>query len=109
VNNYGQPPKLLENVTAPRGQMLRVRLAGKAPNTRAVGAQITVQVGKTTLRRQITAGIGYLGQDDEVVHVGLGKAKQAKVTVRWPDGTTTTHPRLDTARVHVLAPAAAKP
>jgi hypothetical protein len=109
VNNYGQPPKLLENVTLPRGQMLRVRLDGAAPNTRAVGAQLTVQAGKVTARRQITAGIGYLGQDDEVVHVGLGKAKQAKVTVRWPDGTTTVHPRLGTDRIHVLAPKAATP
>ncbi len=105
VNNYGQPPKLLENTTAQRGHTLRLKLEGKAPNTRAIGAQITVTAGRATMRRQITAGLGYLGQDDGIVHVGLGKAKTAKVTVRWPDGTTSSRSPVKPGALVVLAPA----
>ena len=64
-----------------------------------------VRSGKTVQRRQITAGLGYLGQDDEVVHVGLGRARTADVTVHWPDGTQSSHPRLATGAVHTISQA----
>ena len=33
---------------------------------------------------------GYLGQNDDVVYVGVGTASDAKVTVRWPRGASQT-------------------
>ena len=86
VNNYAQPPRLLENVQATKNNWVALRLKGPAPNTRAVGAQVELVVGKTTMRRLVTCGIGYLGQADELVHFGLGRAAKADVKVRWPDG-----------------------
>ncbi len=104
VNNFGQAPRLLENIQRTRNTALRLRLRGRDRNTRAVGAVIEIRSGKTVQRRQITAGLAYLGQDDEVVHVGLGKAKAADVTVVWPDGSKTEHKRLATGAVHTLSP-----
>ncbi len=102
VNNYAQPPVLLENVQKLRKPALRMRLRDDTKNTRAVGAVIEVRTGKTVQRRAVTCGVGYLGQDDEVVHVGLGAAKTADVTITWPDGTRTTHPKLGVGAVHLL-------
>ncbi len=102
VNNFGQPPRLLENIQATTNSALRIRLRGTGENTRAVGAVIEIRTPKLVQRRQITAGLGYLGQDDEVVHVGLGRNKAADIAVRWPDGTRSEHRRLGAGAVHVL-------
>jgi hypothetical protein len=103
VNNFGQPPRLLENVQRTSNTALRIRLRGSGANTRAVGAELEIRTGKTVQRRQITAGLGYLGQDDEVVHVGLGRSKVADVVVTWPDGKTSEHRKLGAGAVHVLS------
>ncbi|MBC8073428.1 MAG: CRTAC1 family protein, partial [Deltaproteobacteria bacterium] len=102
VNNYAQPPRLLENVQHAGKGALRLRLRDTTANTRAVGAVIEVRTGTTVQRRQVTCGLGYLGQDDEVVHVGLGASRSADVTVTWPDGTRTTHAKLGVGAVHLL-------
>lgn len=103
VNNFGQPPRLLENVQHTANTALRIRLRGTGANTRAVGAELEIRTGKRVQRRQITAGLGYLGQDDEVVHVGLGRSKVADVVVTWPDGKTSAHRKLGAGAVHVLS------
>jgi hypothetical protein len=103
VNNFGQPPRLLENIQATTNSALRIRLRGTGENTRAVGAVIEIRTPKLVQRRQITAGLGYLGQDDEVVHVGLGRSKVADVVVTWPDGKTSEHRKLGAGAVHVLS------
>lgn len=104
VNNFGQPPRLLENIQHTPNTALRIRLRGPGANTRAVGAELEIRTGKRVQRRQITAGLGYLGQDDEVVHVGLGRSKVADVVVTWPDGKTSEHRKLGAGAVHVLSP-----
>ncbi len=103
VNNFGQPPRLLENMQRTANGALRIRLRGKGENTRAVGAVLEARTPKQVQRRQITAGIGYLGQDDEVTHIGLGRAQSADVKVTWPDGSTTEHRKLGVGAVHVLS------
>jgi hypothetical protein len=41
--------------------------------------------------RDVRAGYSYLASNDPRVHVGLGaEVGVAGVTVRWPDGATTT-------------------
>jgi hypothetical protein len=105
VNNFGQPPRLLENIQGAKNRALRLRLRGGGKNTRAVGAVVEIKTGKTVQRRQVTCGLGYLGQDDEVLHVGIGKHTAADVTVTWPNGTKTEHRRLGSGAVHTLSEA----
>ncbi len=40
--------------------------------------------------RQVTIGGGHAGGQALPLHFGLGEATQARVTVHWPDGSTTT-------------------
>jgi ASPIC and UnbV. len=91
--NYGDPVKLWRNVgagdagrPAPMGNWLALRVSQPDPNRDAIGAWVEVQVGDTTLRREITVGGGHLGGQLGWVHFGLGPADAAQVRVQWPNG-----------------------
>jgi hypothetical protein len=74
------------------GNFVELRLLG-APGTNraAIGARVTVEAGGVKQIRDVGGGFGHYGmQDDLVVHVGLGAACTAKVTVRWPDAPLST-------------------
>ncbi len=80
-------PRLLRNDGDLKHHWVRLTLIGdgKHSNVSAIGAQITVEAGKQTLRRQVTGGRGYLSQSELPVTVGLeDEVKVDKVTVRWP-------------------------
>jgi len=87
--NYGQPVRLWRNVVSADGasNWLGVRLNQTGPNHDAIGAWVEVQVGSTTLRREVTIGGGHAGGQLGWIHFGLGPATQAQVRVQWPDGT----------------------
>jgi hypothetical protein len=82
------PARLFRNV-APARHWLELRLAGRTSNRPGLGTWITVDAGG---RRQVryAAGGSLYGQDLVPVHVGLGEATAAVVTLRWPSGTTET-------------------
>ena len=56
-----------------------------------------------TMRRLVTCGDGYLGQQDERIHFGLGEATTGDLTVRWPDGTEQTYKGLTADAVHEIS------
>ena len=69
---------------------LTVVPTARAGGPAALGAKVTVTVGKAKLVREITGVTGYLSCSDPRAHFGLGTAMKAdEVEVRWPDGTTT--------------------
>jgi hypothetical protein len=81
------PARLLRNEGGLKNHWVRLVLEGdgKRSNRDALGAQITVEAGGLTLRRQVTGGRGYLSQSERPVTVGLGGAGRVdRVTVRWP-------------------------
>ncbi|MCY3839302.1 MAG: ASPIC/UnbV domain-containing protein, partial [Gammaproteobacteria bacterium] len=51
-----------------------------------VGAKSTVTTMSGSQIREIRAGNNYVSQNPLEVHVGLGAAQVADVTVLWPDG-----------------------
>ena len=71
---------------------LQIQVLGTGNSNRsAVGARIEVQAGALGQTRQVQAGYGHYGaQDDLVQHFGLGSACEATVRVTWPDGAATT-------------------
>ena len=69
---------------------LGVVLQGSGSNTRGVGARITVEAASGTQVREVRAGNNYVSQDPTEVHFGLGEDTTAEVTVRWPDGATSS-------------------
>ena len=88
-------------------RLLEVRLVGKPGNIQAVGARITVtQAGRRRGQTsEIAAGSGYLGQSEPVCWFGLGPVTagaRVEITVRWPDGASSTTEAIAGARQVVI-------
>jgi len=87
--NYGAPVRVWRNRGLPdasRAHWLGVRLTEAGANRDAIGAWIELQVGKTTLRRELTVGGGHAGGQLGWTHFGLGRATDVQLRVQWPDG-----------------------
>ena len=83
-------PLLLHNETPGPGSYLSIRLVGGKSNRNGYGAIVTVEAdGKKQVHVCHSDG-SYLAASDSRIHAGLGAAKSAKVTVRWPAGGTDT-------------------
>jgi hypothetical protein len=68
-----------------------MRLVGRAPNTTAIGAVVTVEatIGGESRRllRRVSSATTWRSMDDLAQHVGLGDATAVDaVTVRWSPG-----------------------
>jgi hypothetical protein len=72
---------------APR---IAVRLKGRTPNTRAIGARVTVRApGLPVQTREMTAGGYYLSGSDAELAFATSKDTAVTVEVRWRDGHTS--------------------
>jgi hypothetical protein len=85
-------PLLLHNETETVGNFLSLRLEGRGGNRGAHGAIVTATLpdGAKRMRHCQTDG-SYLSASDRRVHIGIGAAVTAAVSVRWTDGSTTMY------------------
>jgi hypothetical protein len=90
---------LLHNETPQAGHWLLLKLTGKL--THGALINVTLPEGKKLLRHCQTDG-SYMSASDSRVHLGLGSATKATVTVKWPSGKTTEHKDLAADRIHTL-------
>ena len=74
---------------------LRVKLNGRAPNTAAAGARITLTINGENQLREIMIGSNFTSQNPLVQVFGLGSSAQADITVEWPDGQTSSMDNVD--------------
>ena len=82
---------------------LGLKLIGRGRNLQAIGARVTVEAGGAMQIEEVRGTSSYGAFHDLRLLFGLGQAKEAsKVTVRWPDGKTTTHGPLAAGRYHEL-------
>ena len=88
INRLNATAAVLRNdATAPR---LAVRLAGRAPNTRAIGARIRVTGGPVAEQsREVTAGGLYLSGADQEYAFAAGNDSALVLEVRWRDGAVS--------------------
>lgn len=89
VNNLDAPAAIYENV-APRGDgshYLQISLDGEAPNTRGLGAKLTLTAGGGKQYVDHTPYRGYMSTMDDRIHFGLGPVDRVDtLEVIWPDG-----------------------
>jgi enediyne biosynthesis protein E4 len=96
INDQDGAPQVLRNELADVGHWLRVALVGKGANTDAIGAVVVLSAAGGSQRRLVQSGTGYLSQDDQRLHFGLGAAARADaLVVTWPDGTETRRENVD--------------
>jgi hypothetical protein len=87
-------PLLLHNVEPNVGHWLELKLRGTRSNRDGIGALVMVTASGRRLTRLCTTGGSYLSASDRRVHVGLGKATSATVSIRWPSGITRDYGRI---------------
>ncbi len=89
VNNINAPAFVYRNRASEIAgrHALRVRLDGEGLNRFGIGARVeaTTPDGRTILVEQQPAR-GYQSSVEPVLHLGLGEAATADLTVTWPDG-----------------------
>ena len=89
VLNMNEPPSLLQNVSSPRGNWIKIKLIGTKCNRTAIGARVKVTNGKHVQMDEVHSGTSVMSQSDLRLHFGLGAAGVADVVeVKWP---TTQH------------------
>jgi hypothetical protein len=88
VVNLGARGTLVHNVSANTGHWIAVKLKATKSNRDGIGAKVEVTAGGKKWMAERVAGTGYLSQDDDRMHFGLGAASTVeKVVVHWPSGT----------------------
>ena len=105
VNNFNSPAFFYRNNSEKNGNhWIKIRLTGdpaKGVTRDAIGAQIRADTAKDKgLWREVFSTIGYLSVHPKEQHLGLGTAKTADVTVKWPSGETETFKGLAADRTY---------
>jgi hypothetical protein len=92
VANWGSPGavgRLYRNTTTGAG-WLKIELRGRQSNRGGIGARVSVLTrganGATWMHRSLGSSTGYAGQNEPVIHFGLGAASADSVVIRWPSG-----------------------
>ncbi|HTX75146.1 MAG TPA: CRTAC1 family protein [Terracidiphilus sp.] len=112
VVNLGAKGTLLHNVSQSTGHWIAVKLvgamrpgdqggasAGKS-NRDGIGARVEVYAGGKRWTAERVAASGYLSQDDDRLHFGLGAVTTVdKLIVHWPSGREQTLEKLAVDRV----------
>jgi len=88
VANIESPLRLFRNDAPRSGSWIVLRLSDPGANREAIGARVTIEAAGTKQMRTVARGSSYLSSGDTALHVGIGTARSADVTVRWPDGSS---------------------
>jgi hypothetical protein len=97
VLDLNGPALLLRNESpkSPSTHWLGLVLRGRRGNREAIGARVTVKAGGRTQVAEVRTGGGLFSSHDPRLLFGLGSATSVdSVTIRWPDGRTTTEKSL---------------
>jgi len=87
VVNIDERPSLLRNEGGNRNHWLEVALRAGGANPQAIGARVRLLAGGRWQVRELRAGTGYLSQDEQQLHFGLGSQTRVDtLVVRWPGG-----------------------
>ena len=83
--------RLFENKVGSERNWIQLELVGgEKTNRAAIGARVEVETESGTQVQEVGGGHGHYGiQHDMTLTFGLGKACEAKVSIRWPDPALT--------------------
>ena len=99
VVNLGGAGTLVHNVSTNTGHWIAIKLKGTKSNRDGIGARVEVFTGSKRQTAERVAGSGYLSQNEERLHFGLGAATSVdKLIVHWPSGKEQTLEKLSVDR-----------
>jgi enediyne biosynthesis protein E4 len=93
----------------PMGGWIAIRLEQDGPNRDAIGSWIEVDTGEHVTEIEHTVGGGHVSGQSGWIHVGIGSADAAEVTVTWPDGEEGPPMRIGADGFAVIERGAEKP
>lgn len=84
--NFDAPPSVVLNRT-PTGHRIAIKLAGRAPNLEAIGAELRLESSVGTQVRQLFTERGIVASEPAIAHFGLGDDTTIRrLSIRWPRG-----------------------
>jgi enediyne biosynthesis protein E4 len=93
VSNLNDEVSVLQNhqEKIQKNNYIKIKLAGKKPNTSGIGARLQVKLEDKTLSHEANFSRGYQSSVEPVFTIGIGKATVIReITVQWPDQTVST-------------------
>ena len=91
VVNRKDRVQVWRNISKDAGNWLELRLSQDDVNRYAIGSWLSIQMGDKTIEHEITLGGGHASGELGWIHIGLGQATEAKVSVMWPDHQSTSY------------------
>lgn len=87
VGGTGQPPRLYLSRCG-SAHWMEIELDGPPSNTQGFGARVRVTAGGRSWLREVYS-VRAQGQAPSRVHIGLGEATEANISITWPDGAVS--------------------
>jgi tetratricopeptide (TPR) repeat protein len=88
ATHLDRPAALLENRSTNSNHYLQLELIGTKSEREAVGAIVHVRAGEQKWVACVSAGEGFYGSNEGLVHIGLGSVSQVdELKIIWPDGS----------------------
>jgi len=85
-NTFAGPPTIIQNHTT-EGHRVMIKLAGRAPNLDAIGAELRIETPSGIQVHQIYTERGVVASEPATVHFGLANDTViSKLTIHWPNG-----------------------
>ena len=118
LDNDGDPDVIVNQVNGPAlvyrndcaASRLSVRLKGKSPNTRGIGARIAVLGGSTSIQTQEMLCAGrYLSCDDTMCCFATGTSTNLTIQVAWRSGSVSVVSNALPDHLYIVDEAAAAP
>ena len=108
VTRLDAPPVVYRNESA--GARVAVRLRGTSPNTKGIGAAVTVAAASLPVQsREMTDGGYYLSGSDEELVFAAGRDSLVDIDVRWRDGKHSRLRRVARNRLYEIDEPPAQP
>ncbi len=102
-SNYDAPPTIIRNDTV-TGHRAVIKLAGRAPNLDAIGAELRIETAAGIQMRQLFTERGIVASEPPLVHFGLGDDTVIKkLTIHWPRGQVQTLENLPADQLLTIA------
>ncbi len=90
VSNMDDEADLLRNDTEPRGNYIQIVLRGSKSNRDGAGARVILEANSSRQLQELHLGASFLGNNQKMLHFGLGSATRAdRIVVHWPSGVQT--------------------
>ena len=102
IINLNEPPSLLRNDITGGGNWLKIKLVGRKSNRSAIGAKVTLRYGVLQQTQEVMSQSSFYSTNDFRLHFGLGEAKLADISVRWPAGETQHFPAVAAGRLIII-------